>query len=600
MANSNLTKLFKYGREFPSLISELSSKRFTSNLAASSLRIKNVSNSVQASPTVFKALAAYANAEAIEHYPDCGIGNQTNMNEVAEIQSSPNTRDMCVVTRTKIFTGIYNDDTDVITPYTLGDSGKGGTVIFLAMMRNILKENELSALYTKWSTALTLDFETETIQSFESKTGLQFEDFKIDLAKMSDNIYHRTVHDANPKIEFPGVTANLGTAKITTRELENLMVDPNTVQGTFKYLVANGGTAASKNKPTLASFDKKYSMRKLTEEEELLVPQLDSEEWIVPQEAEKICNLISKTRNTAEPMRNFMLRGPAGTGKTKTTDIIARGLWLPKITFTCNAGTEILDFLGQVVPMSNDMKSELPTADDISFNLPKAYSMLTGNPAENMPKNFTSVEANDLLLKKTYELAKQEAGGFSFVETPFVWGLKNGAVIEIQEPTVIIQPGVLVGLNSLLEEQEGTITLFTGEKIKRHPDTVIVVTTNEGYRGCDALNQSVISRMRMVIDIDGLTEEDYLERAMKRVKFSDPYLAEKMAKAVFTIANHLKENDIDNSVCGVRELIAWMETTEIEGPNSVLENGKYCVINKASDIEEERTELFESYLEPIF
>ena len=60
-----------------------------------------------------------------------------------------------------------------------------------------------------------------------------------------------------------------------------------------------------------------------------------------------------------------------------------------------------------------------------------------------------------------------------------------------------MQPGVLVGLNSMLE-QSGSITLPTGEIINRHPDAVVVVTTNISYEGCRGLNQSVIDRMSPV------------------------------------------------------------------------------------------------------
>lgn len=66
---------------------------------------------------------------------------------------------------------------------------------------------------------------------------------------------------------------------------------------------------------------------------------------------------------------------------------------------------------------------------------------------------------------------------YRYVETDFIKALKHGYVIEIQEPSTIVQPGVLVGLNSLLE-QSGSITLPTGEVIQRHPDAVVVVTTS--------------------------------------------------------------------------------------------------------------------------
>jgi len=81
------------------------------------------------------------------------------------------------------------------------------------------------------------------------------------------------------------------------------------------------------------------------------------------------------------------------------------------------------------------------------------------------------------------------------VETDFVKALKHGYLVEVQEPSTIIQPGVLVGLNSLLE-QEGSITLPTGEIIRRHPDTVVIVTTNVSYEGCRPMNRATRSVLK--------------------------------------------------------------------------------------------------------
>ena len=99
---------------------------------------------------------------------------------------------------------------------------------------------------------------------------------------------------------------------------------------------------------------------------------------------------------------------------------------------------------------------------------------------------------NNLILSVTKKAGENKGQTFRYVETDFLKALKHGYVVEIQEPTTIMQPGVLVGLNSLLE-QEGSITLPTGEIIERHPDTVIVVTTNVSYEGCRGLNRATRS-----------------------------------------------------------------------------------------------------------
>lgn len=38
--------------------------------------------------------------------------------------------------------------------------------------------------------------------------------------------------------------------------------------------------------------------------------------------------------------------------------------------------------------------------------------------------------------------------------------------------------------------------------IHRHPDAVVVVTTNVSYEGCRGVNQSVLDRMNLTQDIE--------------------------------------------------------------------------------------------------
>ncbi|MEG0379462.1 MAG: ATPase, partial [Eubacterium sp.] len=68
----------------------------------------------------------------------------------------------------------------------------------------------------------------------------------------------------------------------------------------------------------------------------MLIPSLPS--WyVIPPEVVQICNYSLKTSGTEAPMRNFMLRGPAGTGKTEGVRAVAAGLGLPYVFLTCAA-----------------------------------------------------------------------------------------------------------------------------------------------------------------------------------------------------------------------------------------------------------------------
>ena len=79
--------------------------------------------------------------------------------------------------------------------------------------------------------------------------------------------------------------------------------------------------------------------RTLTEKEQQCVPVLP--DWyVVPDEVVSICKHAQQTTHSSRPMRNFLLRGNAGTGKTEGAKAIAAGLGLPYLHLTCSANTE--------------------------------------------------------------------------------------------------------------------------------------------------------------------------------------------------------------------------------------------------------------------
>ena len=186
---------------------------------------------------------------------------------------------------------------------------------------------------------------------------------------------------------------------------------------------------------------------------------------------------------------------------------------------------------------------------------------------------------------------------YTYVETDFIKALKNGYVIEIQEPSTIMQPGVLVGLNSLLE-QEGSITLPTGDIIQRHPEAVVIVTTNVSYEGCRSMNQSVVDRMSLVEDIELPTPEVMVQRAMAVTGATDEYLVSQMVQVVNDMADYCRKNSITDGACGMRSLIDWVVSTEISG--DPYTSALYTVISKATADEEDREALISTVLEPMF
>ena len=156
---------------------------------------------------------------------------------------------------------------------------------------------------------------------------------------------------------------------------------------------------------------------------------------------------------------------------------------------------------------------------------------------------------------------------------------------------------MLVGLNSLLE-QSGSITLPTGEIIQRHPDTVVVVTTNVTYEGCRGLNQSVVDRMSLVEDIELPSPEVMAQRAIAVTGASDEYQVSQMVQVVNDMADYMRKNGITDGTCGMRSLIDWIISSEITG--DVHKSALSTIISKAPSDEEDREALRTAILEPIF
>lgn len=298
--------------------------------------------------------------------------------------------------------------------------------------------------------------------------------------------------------------------------------------------------------------------------------------------------------------------------------------------YTCSAGTEIYDFIGQIFPDSEftstgtaqlDLERKqlqamgginyanvaklmkLPDLDDMDYDPAGVYQTLTGiENATATCQDCISVVLDKVTekvraLSKREETAGSQGQSFTYVETDFLKALKNGYLVEIQEPTTIMQPGVLVGLNSLLE-QEGSITLPTGEIIQRHPDAVVIVTTNVTYEGCRGMNQSIIDRMSLVRDVELPTPEVMVERAMKVTGATDEYQVSQMVQVVNDMADYCRKNSITDGSVGMRSLLDWIVSSQITG--DVYQSALYTIISKATANDEDRSALITSVLEPIF
>ena len=260
--------------------------------------------------------------------------------------------------------------------------------------------------------------------------------------------------------------------------------------------------------------------------------------------AVEIAETIFSTSSCPLPIRNIMLAGPAGTGKSNIADQVAFMLGVPIERYAGNADMDIDAIKGEVGPV------------------------VVGE-GEN---------AKMLYLPRW---------------TKFVKTFKEGGVFEFQEVSAL-RPGVLLGINEIL--QEGCLTVPCRDKdevetIYRHPNAIFVFTTNVDYEGCRQINQSVIDRF-LVYHIDELSVEEMCSRAMSASGLTDKVVALEMTKFVKEVAEQMARTGVDDGVCGMRSLITWM--TLVACGQDIKKSCETAVINKTSFDREIRDSLREA------
>lgn len=524
------------------------------------------------------------------------IGHQDTSFRIAEYISANKTD--CVVfnpTTGKFVAGRFNNGSDNAVPYTVGAGKDSGSALLFCLMPIFDEDSEFHDCFAEFKEAMVAGW-PDMDAAFE--TAL----------KLCDNMYRRIenaagVGKAGLKLVIPG-TGNVSA--LSQMAIDNGNYAPTgAIYGEFSILTMGQRTAAPQKVVEHSAFVGQYHMsqRVLSARESAMVPKLP--DWyIIPREVVRVCEHAKMTTTTSQPMRNFLFRGEAGTGKTMGAQAIAAGLNLPYTLMTCSANTEISDLIGQFIPDAEGACSdscygdaELPKVSDIVMHPPSVYMALTGEYDDDKTEDDVLQKLVDIAVSRLTAKEEQTGQRIRYVDTPLVEAIRYGYVCELQEPSCIANPGVLVGLNSLLDNCQ-EITLPTGERVKRHPDTVIIVTTNSDYAGCRDMNQSIISRMDLIYDVAAPDLATMVKRVMNVTGFTDEQEATKMALVVRDIAERCHQTMITDGSCGMRELKSWILSTMIT--KDPYESALSTIISSASADPENRADLISTCLEKQF
>ncbi|MFB9328751.1 AAA family ATPase [Paenibacillus aurantiacus] len=254
--------------------------------------------------------------------------------------------------------------------------------------------------------------------------------------------------------------------------------------------------------------------RELTELERALIWKKPASHQ-VSQAEKRICEEVKRNWNRGEmKISTILLEGDAGSGKTQLAKALSAAFGLPYTKVTCFADMDKSDIIGAILPV---------------------MTRAEGDPSEDA------------------EAAPVE---YRFYPSEIVRAYQNGYLLEIQEPNVIRDASVLMALNSALE-QDGSINLPT-EIIRRHPDFMVVITTNRSYAGTKPLNEALRDRVQHTERMDMPTKDVMIERAMAMVGYEDQAVLGLLADAIMTLDQAAKANAI-KGVAGMRSYFYWTD-----------------------------------------
>lgn len=253
---------------------------------------------------------------------------------------------------------------------------------------------------------------------------------------------------------------------------------------------------------------------------------------------------------------NILLEGDAGSGKTQLAKALSADLQLPYTKVTCFADMDKSDVFGALLPIisaDDELDSELLEAiyqtdsfDAVIKLIQQHYSINQSTAKERLAKLIHRIDEN-----------QQETVHYKFYPSEIVRAMEKGYLLEIQEPTVIRDASVLVALNSALESN-GMLNIPTGV-IQRHPDCIVVITTNRNYQGNRPLNESLRDRMQHAEKMDLPAVSVMAERALAKTGVNELDILLKMAEIIQLLDQTAKANAI-KGVAGMRSYFYWVNT----------------------------------------
>ena len=229
-----------------------------------------------------------------------------------------------------LLASVYDSNMETFENYTLNSSGRDGAAVMMALFPMLMQDDEFK--------------ENFEVYQDELNAGYPHMDKATEyMALMCDNAYRRIKDDSCAAHIKVNVDKAGNLMRVSQTHLDSGSFTPTTVlAGEFKIFAQTRPAQIYSATETIdhADFEGQYVLNKrtFTPQETMLIPKLP--EWyIIPKEVVDICKHAKATTGKSMQMRNFLLRGPAGTGKTMGAKAIAAGLGLPYMKYNKTMGS---------------------------------------------------------------------------------------------------------------------------------------------------------------------------------------------------------------------------------------------------------------------
>lgn len=434
-------------------------------------------------------------------------------------------------------------------------SAYDGTALWLAMMPTMLSDPEIGA---EINTLLEELFSLEASNHLREPIVMQ-------------EVYDTTVRKIMEKVETGFIYENPATDIKLKHDSDTLLLlnkqkiinktfaPTKKVAGEFKVFHNPAGSANELFEENITeSFNPDdyrlpFTKENLSAEEMTLIPQIPVNN-VTSKESIEILTEMKETWNNprATKVTQVFLEGGAGSGKSHMARFIAAVLQRPFVSFTCSPNTDEADIKGALLPVVNSEKTEgmneqekkilealykhddeemfdavaeiagYPTIDDCYFDPEYSYEQITGEDGAGCDSQKAYTALCNKVMEITRSLIKKcgKPSGevqYKYIPSNIVRAIKNGWILELQEPSCMLQQGMLSCLFDVLDKDSiGIINTPCGD-IKRHEDFMIIATTNRKYRGTKPLNEAARSRFQYFLKLETPSAEVVAQRIMAKV-----------------------------------------------------------------------------------